>query len=233
MHSNSVLVSIDKITSFETILTELTELEARLSENNLKQFLIFNKAYSIVTSDIKQAADDGYFKNPQFIEKFTVWFAQYYFQAVNYTATSSRKLPPAWAIMNKTTKYKNVPNFITLLMGANAHINNDLPLAFLKQIDKKHTDELFTDVLKVDKLLMKSGRQIIDAFEEPNQRLNLLKRRLIFLYYRPVMYMILYWRIRAWRNYKSIKKDGIKSSGYTRSSVRIAGRFSKLAKYLS
>jgi hypothetical protein len=232
MRSNSVRVSLGSITSFETILTELKQLEANLPASNLQHFLVFNKAYFIVTDNLKRAADDDYFKSPQFIEEFTVYFAQYYFRAINYSATHSPDLPPAWVTMNQTAEYKNVPNFITLLMGANAHINNDLPLAFLKLINENDAADLFGDVLKVDKLLMKSGRQIIEAFEEPNRRLNLLKRRLIFLYYRPVMYMILYWRIRSWRNYKAIKKSGVKASGYQKRSIKTARRFLKLARWL-
>ncbi len=129
------------------------------------------------------------------------------------------ELPAAWQMANKASEYKTAPNFIFLLMGANAHINHDLPLALLKIMGGKEPVGLVKDIFKIDRLLMKSGREIAGTFEESNQLLDLLKRHLFFLYYRPVMYMVLYWRIKAWRNYKSIKKDGIKNSAYAKTSI--------------
>lgn len=231
MRSVSDHINIDEITSFQTILAALTELESIIYQNKLKQFVVFNKAYFIVTSAIKQASDEGYFKNPEFVERFTICFASYYFQAVNATIGNNPDLPAAWDLTGMACQYKNTPNFILLLMGANAHINHDFPLALYELIGAKEPSYFVKDVLKIDKLLMKSGRQIVTTFEESNKLLDLVKRRFIFLYYRPIMYMVLYWRVKAWRNYKSIKKHGLKGSDYTKTSTKTAKRFLKLAKY--
>jgi Family of unknown function (DUF5995) len=233
MPNKNVLINIEKITSFDTVLKELVMLERLLPLYKLDHFVIFNKAYATVTNAIKKGATNGHFDNPIFIEKFSVKFAHYYFKAVNETMGKSKDLPAAWKMLNKAAKHKSTPKFIFLLMGANAHINNDLPLALLELMDKETTDDLLKDVLKIDKLLMKSGREIIGLFSEPNKVLNLLKRRVVFLYYRPVMYMILYWRIKAWKNYKLLKKAGQDDSGYKRGSVAIANRFLKLAALFS
>ena len=117
-------------------------------------------------------------------------------------------------------------------MGANAHINHDLPLALAKLMGTEKTDDLLRDVLKIDKLLMKSGRKIIATFDEPHKFLDFLKRRFQFLYYRPAMYTILYWRIGAWRRYKLIKNSGRETSGDPSKSIKIANRLLKLGKYL-
>lgn len=233
MRLDKTFVSLDKITSFESILTELTVLESKLPQNKLRQLLVFNKAYFVITSSIKHSSDSGYFDNPAFIEKFTVCFAQYYFRAVNDTFENSSQLPTAWSMLNGAATHKSTPNFIFLLMGANAHINNDLPLALLRLVGKEETNDLLKDVFKIDKLLMKSGRDIIGKFEEQNALLDLLKRRLIFVYYRPVMYMVLYWRIKAWRNYKSLKKNGLQKSAYAKYSIKVAARLLKLAALVS
>ncbi|PIZ62675.1 hypothetical protein COY17_02205 [Candidatus Saccharibacteria bacterium CG_4_10_14_0_2_um_filter_52_9] len=227
------LVNIDAATSSENILSELTALDARLADSGLKQFLIFNKAYFIVTSAIKQSSDTGHFQSPEFVEEFSVRFAQYYFQAINETLVNSPQLPPAWALLNTACENKGTPQFILLLMGANAHINRDIPRTLVDVMGRRQIDDLLGDVRKVDRILMKSGRQIIDSFEEPGHRLNWLKRHLVFLYYRPTMYMILYWRVRSWHNYKSIKKTGLQASNYEKRSIRIAQHFLKLAKHLS
>lgn len=229
MRSDMGLIKIDKIKSFDTVLNELAKLDTLLTKNRMKQLLIFNRAYSVITKAIKTAVDDNYFENPQFIEKFSVNFARYYFKALNETASSSKYLPTAWSQLNKAAKYKSTPTFIFLLMGANAHINHDLPLALLELMDKEETDDLLKDVIKIDKLLMKGGRDIIGLFDESNKILDFLKRHFMFVYYRPTMYLILYWRIKAWRDYKSIKKVGRENSGYQKKSITIANRFLKLA----
>ena len=233
MSSTGAYVNTRNITSFSSILSELTKLESRLPSSKLDQFLVFNKAYLLITKSLMQASEKDYFYNPKFVEDFTVCFAAHYFQAINDTVIGSNKLPTAWAILNKTAKYKSTPNFIYLLMGANAHINNDLPITMLKMIDKKKADELLKDVLKVDRVLMKSGREIIHSFKEDRRSLDFLKRNFVFIYYRPVMYMILYWRIKAWGSYMSIRKQSPIGNNYEKKSIHIANRFSKLAKYLN
>lgn len=230
MRSATTHVNIHKVTSFDTVLSALTKLKLTLSKDRLDQFLLFNDAYLVITTAIKNAADHNYFGNPVFIEKFTVNFAHYYFRAVNETISGSSDLPAAWKTVNEAAKNTASPKFIFLLMGANAHINHDLPLALLQTMNKEEADDLIKDILKIDKLLMKSGREIIALFSESNNALDFLKRRFIFIYYRPTMYMILYWRVKAWRNYKSIKKVGVSNSSYQVSSINISNRFLKLAK---
>ncbi len=236
VRANAIFVDIDAVTSLDAVLAELTGLQARLASNELHRFLVFNKAYLLVTAALQRALHEGYFKNPEFVEKFTVCFAVYYFRVINDTANDDPGLPTAWAMAHQAGARRSTPDFILLLMGANAHINSDLPLTMLQltsEIDEAEVRNLLKDILKVDKLLMKTGREIVTAFQEPNKQLEWLKHRLAFLYYRPVMYMILYWRIKAWRSYKSIKKVGIESSDYQKGSARIARRFLKLSQFLS
>lgn len=233
MSINRQLINIEAIDSFADILLALEKLENVLMQHELRQFYLFNQAYKVVTSKIKTSVEQQYFKNPKFIEAFTVCFSQYYFRAVNETLQNTANIPPAWAILNKTAARKRTPEFIYLLLGANAHINNDLPLALNELISSANTTDLLDDVLKVDNLLMVSGRIIIGLFKEQNKVLDYLKRTFIFLYYRPVMYLILFWRVRAWRSYKSIKKDGLLHSTYQKGSVRTAHRLQKLAGLIS
>jgi hypothetical protein len=220
------------IKSFKTINSELERLDKTFNKGQLQQFELFNTAYTIVTVAIQQASQNGYFDNPEFIEEFSVCFAKYYFNAVNDSLSSKSDLPTAWALVSKKSP-KYSPRFIFLLLGANAHINHDLPLVLLKMMGKEKTDDLLNDVLKIDELLMKNGRQIIAAFNEPNQFLDFLKRHFIFLYYRPIMYLILYWRIRAWHDYRELKETGLKNSPYTKRSVRIARVLLSLYSLLS
>ena len=159
-------------------------------------------------------------------------FAQYYFQAVNDAASTKRALPAAWAKMLPSAHRPALPAFILLLMGANAHINYDLPLALSKTMGRAKPDDLLRDILRVDRLLMSSGREIIGTFDEANKLVAFVKRRGQFLYYRPIMYMILYWRILAWRNYKAIEKNGVTHNRHATQSLKIANRLLRIDVYL-
>ncbi len=205
MLTSSNLLDIDKITSLETITKELERLKYVLTKNEMRQLLIFHNAYLVVTSNIQKASKEGYFDNPKFIEELTISFACYYFQVVNQTKDDI-ELPKAWDTLNKAAQKKATPNFILLLLGANAHINHDLILVLTKLREDKETGNLLQDFIKMDKILMKSGREIIATFSEPSKQLDFLKRRVIFMYYRPVMYMIRFWRLRAWTHYLYIKR---------------------------
>ena len=215
-----------EVHSFDTLITQLETLEKILPEQ-LDQFVTFNKAYLIITSAIQSAARTGYFKNPEFIEKFTVGFARYYFTAIDQTLAHDPGLPEAWQLVSKAKKGRGTPEFILLLMGANAHINHDLPLTLNMLIKNQRGSGLLKDVLKIDKLLLISGKQILQTFDERNRGIDLFKRRLVFLYYYPAMWLILYWRIKAWRNYRKIEKLGVDASKYQATSIRTAKRFLK------
>jgi len=207
MADSPFFIDTKKITTIKDVLDELEQLDTQLSTLGLSHFKLFNSAYHVVTSFIQQAIDTGDFKNPVFIEQFIVTFANYYFKAVTGTVNKYPNVSLPWAKMNEYARHKSSPEFISLLLGANAHINNDLPQALKTLLENADTEVFFRDIAKIDKLLMKSGKEIIGLFEEPDTLLDFLKRRFQFMYYRPAMYTILYWRVMAWRSYRNFKKD--------------------------
>lgn len=206
---NLVNVNIAQVSTFDAVLVELRLLDEKLNNSKLIHFKVFNSAYVVVTQLISDTAKQEHFVNPQFVERFTTNFAQYYFRALNAYESDDQDLHISWESFRKVSSVKSFPIFLTLLMGANAHINHDLPLALVDILSDADPDDLLSDVVKIEKLMMKSGREIITIFDEPNRFLNVLKRRFQFLYYRPAMYTIRWWRINAFRNYESIKKSGI------------------------
>lgn len=231
MKTNPNLINIASIKSFKNVQMEIKLLDSNLQSENMHQFKLFNEAYLVVTNHIQRATKNKYFENPEFIEKFTITFATYYFKAINDTLTGNKDLTTSWAAMDKLN-LKTSPRFISLLMGVNAHINNDLSQVLNRLIEKEDTNNLLSDVVKIDKLLMLSGNEIIDLFDETNKKLNFLKRYIKFMYYRPIMYMILYWRVIAWRNYRKIKKNNETLTRVNNRSNKIANRFLRIAKLL-
>jgi hypothetical protein len=218
-------IPVNTITTVPQVLKTLRELNVLLKNNDLEQWQLFNQAYIIVTEAVDQAAGADYFTNQAFVAKFSVCFAKYYFRAVNDELQHSKTTVVAW---HKLTELTGSPSSIHLLMGANAHINRDLPLALAEALAGEESKELFEDVRKVDKLLMQSGEHIIDSFEEPGRIAHYVQRHLRFLYYRPIMGIILVWRISAWQNYKKILAG--KGGNQEARSTTIANRLLGLAK---
>ena len=211
----------DNPTSYEAILSNLSLLDQQLSSLDLTQFLVFNRSYIVVTQTIKRQSDANFFKCSSQVEQFTASFAQHYFRAMNEIITNATSQSAAW---DKLLQAKSHPHSIQLLMGANAHINHDLPLTMVEFLGKSHSKELFQDILSIDRLLIESGREIIGLFDEPHTCMSFAKRHLRFLYFTPILYMILSWRISAYKSAKMIKKYGHSSTKFQTKSIRIANR---------
>lgn len=203
-------IDIATINNFEELLHVLHDLERQLPGSDLYRLAPFNNAYIVVTTAIEEAFSEGYFENPKFIEKFTVCFSHYYFQIINYGLEGSDDMPVAWANLLIKKPGKKLPNFIYLLMGANAHINHDLSLVMVKMLDNDDTDNLLKDIIKVDKLLVGCGDDILSTFTETKTLPRFIKDKTSYIYLPIIMHTILYWRIKAWRGYLSIKNNGIK-----------------------
>jgi hypothetical protein len=210
-------IDIVHINSLTTLLQQLHDLDDQLEDSALSELIAFNKAYTIVTKEINASLKNGYFDNPKFVEKFTVCFSHYYFQVINDVLAGKTDVATAWSNIFRSARRKPLPNFIYLLMGANAHINHDLSLTMLRMLDKGDTAKLFKDILQVDKLLMNSSKDIVEAFTEPKTVPRFIQRRLKYFYRKPIMYLILYWRFRAWRDYKHMASRGVNQQ---RSQIR-------------
>jgi hypothetical protein len=227
------IIEVSEMTSSQDVLDNLARLNDDLRSLHLEQFLLFNKAYQVVTFSMQQGIKDGYFSNPKFIEAFMVHFARYYFEAVNETANGDSRVTLPWAKLNVYAARPSQPVFVSLMLGASAHINHDLPQVLKTMMKDEEKADLLGDVVKIDKLLMKSGRQSIGLFEEKSGFLNFLKNRFQFMYYRPAMYTILYWRVNAWKAYEQLKKDDASISKITKRSVRTANRILRVSSVLS
>ncbi|MEO5948787.1 MAG: DUF5995 family protein [Candidatus Saccharimonas sp.] len=227
------LIQIAHIASAPDVLNELQRLDRELVTRGLKQFSLFNHAYVIVTMRIADAMRADYFKEPSLIEPFIVIFVRYYFEALNDVVNDTLNPSSPWLKMNEYAKIHSAPVFMSLLIGANAHINHDLPIALKEFVDTRGDDHSLTDLAKLSKILMRSGIEITDSFDEPNKFYDFLKRRLRFTYYRPAMYTILAWRLVAWRNYRRLQSSEAAISHISRRSLKIAKRLLHIARILS
>lgn len=226
-------IDVRKIRSLRAVVNELRLLNEQLPAAGLTQFALFNNAYYIVTTSVQHTIEDKPFGNSTFIEAFIAAFAAEYFKAVNDAACRTESSSVAWSKVNEYATNQRAPKFIGLMLGANAHINGDLPRVLHDLGLPRDTHNFLGDIALIDKILMQSGRKIITSFEEQNPVLDFLKRHLQFMYYRPAMYTVRYWRIIAWRNHKRLNENASCLRNINSRSVRIANHWIILSKVLS
>lgn len=225
-------IDLKAVSSIKTLLLQLHRLDNQLEDSPLSQLGAFNSAYGLVTHAINASLQDGYFENPKFIEKFTVCFSHYYFQVINDALAGKQDIAVAWSNLLQPSKDKGVPNFIYLLMGANAHINHDLSLVMKEMLYNGDTDNLLKDIIKVDKLLMQNSNDIVNSFSELETIPRIIKDRFKYFYLKPIMYMILYWRFKAWRGYKNIQAHGLRQERYRLRGKHTSKRLLTLGRLL-
>lgn len=233
LRTTAVTIDVSKITCTQDVIKELGVLTDSLRGSDFRHLVVFNNAYLTVTETISKASQAKRFNNPEFIERFSVSFATYYFQAINMYFRGDPSLAPAWVRTIQPEHVKGRPLFVSLLMGANAHINYDLPLALADTIKNRGNNNFLKDISTIDRLLIKSGKQIVGEFEEPNPFVSFVKTKCRFLYFRPIMWMVLYWRVMAWRQYRSFKKNGIRVDQLSQRSTKIANKLMRVGACFS
>lgn len=227
------VINIKSVDSLNKLLYELSNLDGQLLESDLHRLATFNSAYLIVTTEIKEKVDDGGFENPKFIERFTIEFSRYYFQVVNDAIADVSSTSIAWTQLLRKKTNRQLPNFINLLLGANAHINHDLPLVMVKMLDGEDSANFIQDLMKVDTILKNSGNEILGSFIEAKKVPKFIKDRLSFIYLPVVMQMILFWRAKAWEDYRVVKENGISSDRAKKKGKAIGNQLVWLGKMIN
>jgi len=190
-------ITTERIDSPESVIAELEKLDSLLTGSELLQLSFFNRAYLIVTQRINEANTSGLFQHSSLMEKLEVAFAMRYFEALNYYVKEGF-LPGAWHEVNRGWLHHKHPASLSLMLGANAHINHDL-LQSLKAVISK-PEKFSEDYFRVNRLLLESGKAISASYYESQEHINFLKKHLRDVYLGPVMWLIMWWRTRAWRD---------------------------------
>ena len=112
------------------------EMEKRLKplSDSCSHNALFSLLYLDVTYHIGDAVrTDGYFQVPPVISHEDALFASYYFSAFDaYARGDLANTPGAWQVALGAAKDKSVQGLGDVLLGMNAHINNDLPFVLYR-----------------------------------------------------------------------------------------------------
>ncbi len=193
-------INIDKIMNTKSVIRQLEILNDLLANSELVQLTFFNRAYIIITEQIDKATSENLFTNTKDMTILELTFAKEYFSALNQYVNKGT-LPIAWRRVNQKWFHNDKLASISLMFGANAHINYDLLPALRKSIQKP---TMFRDdYFKVNKLLKESSKDISKSYYESEETINFLKKSLRPLYLRPTIWLIIRWRAKVWNNFSS------------------------------
>jgi len=87
----------------------------------------FLRVYRRMTEEVRELLRRPFFLDPPWVERVAIRFGWYYFDALDRFERGNQP-PPAWEYAFTVAKEKRAFLLQDILLGMNAHINNDLPL---------------------------------------------------------------------------------------------------------
>ena len=115
---------------------------------------VFALAYLRVTEEVKRtvALNPAFFARPSFVNREVALFAKLYFDAYDaWKAGATSRVPGAWRIALETAAKREATAGGNLLLGINAHIQQDLPftlyrMGFGERADHNRVNEILNRV---------------------------------------------------------------------------------------
>ncbi len=105
------------------------KLRADLWEAGGDRRFIFLRCYCMMSGNMAEAVGAGRFADGVWVTALMHRFAHYYFEALEAYDARPEHAPPAWRQVFDAAREPGTHVLQNLLLGVNAHINYDLPLA--------------------------------------------------------------------------------------------------------
>jgi hypothetical protein len=90
---------------------------------------IFLRCYALTTDNVLAGIERGRVHDPIWTSRLLEHFADYYFASVLPGVDGAARVPEAWLAAHRLARDVDTAACEALLLGVNAHINNDLPQA--------------------------------------------------------------------------------------------------------
>lgn len=107
-------------------LLQVMEAQLKLFDRANDHRAAFLRVYYGMSRRVRKRMESGFFMDRAWIERVAIRFAGYYFRAMD-TFDAGGKPPPAWEYAFRLAAEKRAFLLQDILLGVNAHINNDLP----------------------------------------------------------------------------------------------------------
>ena len=124
--------------SIAAVIDRMTQLRKEFAPYDHRLF--FHDTYLRTTQAVAQELGKGLFVDPEWVEEWDVVFADLYVDALRAHLAGSRT-PPSWAFAFDAALHRQLPPLRHVLLGMNAHINNDLPQALLAAVSSSDFDD--------------------------------------------------------------------------------------------
>jgi hypothetical protein len=121
----SELMKVRRATTIAEVVDIMEMLDRELSDADGLWW--FNRLYLRVTLAVRSAVTTTTFRDPAFLERLDVVFANLYFDAVAAGDTDPLAAPSAWRPLFESRHQRGILSIQFALAGMNAHINRDLP----------------------------------------------------------------------------------------------------------
>lgn len=115
--------------TLDEVVADLWAIEQRFLARQDRR-AIFATLYGVVSAEMRHRVARGEFLDPAWVHRYAVAFANYYRDALEaYDSGRTSQVPRAWRLCFDAAAAGNGLVLQDLLLGVNAHVNNDLPFA--------------------------------------------------------------------------------------------------------
>jgi hypothetical protein len=213
-------VQASQLSSIDEVLECLQQLEHDLPRLGLAHLRNFNYTYLIITRNVGQAAQRGYFDDRAFLNTFDGRFAYYYVNAL-LRYVDGQAVPLAWRAAFGAAAEARCTSFVAMALGVNAHVNNDIPLVLR---DCQATARLHADYCRVNDIIGDSLGEVIDELDAADNVAD-PKRGLLTPAYKLVMNRLVKdWRDSAWQSFEELGRQEVSVKEIEGAAHRMAER---------
>jgi hypothetical protein len=115
--------------TLDEVVGDFAALEAQFRSRNDRR-CIFLTLYGIVSAEMRDRVAAKAFADPVWVHRYAVAFASLYRRSLDaYDAGRSDEVPKAWRLCFDAARAGRGLVLQDMLLGVNAHVNNDLPFA--------------------------------------------------------------------------------------------------------
>jgi hypothetical protein len=131
----------DEYTSLDEIIDGLRALERELRAGRDRR-AVFTSAYLSMTEEVKSGTQEQRFSDGEWVARYAICFANLYRKAfLAFENGDAPRLPKPWKLSFETSRSGRALLVQDLLLGVNAHINHDLPIALVEASIDPHREK--------------------------------------------------------------------------------------------
>ncbi|MDN3687653.1 DUF5995 family protein [Cyclobacterium jeungdonense] len=136
---------------------------------------VFLGCYSMMSQAMHEAVNKGQFFHAPWVSQLLIRFSEYYFDALKHYDQNPELSPMVWRQVHDASKDPEINVIQNLLLGVNAHINYDLPLALYDclaenwfQLPETHKQTLKKDHELVNEIIAQTIDSVQDSIVNPS-----------------------------------------------------------------